>query len=129
MGKRGRPRKQKPAPVTPSKAEQCYTLLSSDDETSKKDNQVSLRLPPASQRRGAGSERGGLIAITPPDRSPAAEKTTPVTRANGQKKIKLNGLRKKEESSGDSDATEVYVHGFAWGIQIRCIEGLFAGIR
>ncbi|CAF3872676.1 unnamed protein product [Adineta steineri] len=111
MGKRGRPPKRKVVPATPAKEEECYTILSSDEEIGKKDE--TLRLPSPSQRRGAGNERGGTIIITPPDRTSSSknitEKTTPVTRkTRHKKKIILNGNNKKDNTSGDSDATEVY---------------------
>ncbi|CAF5090399.1 unnamed protein product, partial [Rotaria sp. Silwood1] len=43
MGKRGRPPKRKSVTNTPSKRDQCYTILSSDDETGNK--KETLRLP------------------------------------------------------------------------------------
>jgi hypothetical protein len=115
MGKRGRPKKNKIVPNTVQKAEQCYTILSSDEESGKKEE--TLRLPSPSQRRGAGNERSEPIIITPPDRSTPLvdvnEKTTTLTRNNStKKKIILNGIKKKDDTSGDTDATEVYVHSF-----------------
>ena len=118
MGKRGRPRKI-PVPDTISKVEQCYTILSSDEDIGKKKN--TLRLPSPSQRRGAGSVRGGMMAITPPERTTpvtgSIQKRTSLTRdCTSKKKIKLNGIHKKDDDddddSGDSDATEVYVQSF-----------------
>ncbi|UJR34129.1 hypothetical protein I4U23_021536 [Adineta vaga] len=102
MGKRGRPPKRKVVTETPKKVEECYMILSSDEETNK--TEKSLRLPSPNQRRGAGNERGRTISLTPPDRTVSVKKTTPVTK----KKIILNGNHKKNQSSGDSDATEVY---------------------
>jgi len=115
MGKRGRPPKRKIVPDTTKKAAQCYTILTSDEEVNNKEE--SLRLPSPTQRRGAGNARGGTIIITPPDRTASLtnniEKKTPLARNNGtKKKIILNGLNKKDETSGDSDATEVYVQVF-----------------
>lgn len=113
MGKRGRPPKKKVLPKEePPKVEQCYTILSSDEDTKKKDKTLNLPLP--SQRRGKGNERNGPSVITPPDRTKPLNngngKTTPSTKNNSnKKKIVLNGIKKKDETSGDSDATEVYV--------------------
>ncbi|CAF2952071.1 unnamed protein product [Rotaria sp. Silwood2] len=119
MGKRGRPPKRKSAINTPSKVDQCYTILSSDDETGNK--KETLRLPSPSQRRGVGNERNETIIITPPDRSKPStnnvEKSTPVTRSNNnnnnnnninKKKVTINHHTKDSEASGDTDATEVY---------------------
>jgi hypothetical protein len=114
MGKRGRPPKKKILTDTVSKAEQCYMILSSDDdETGKKDD--TLRLPSPGQRRGIGNQRSEIMIISPPDRTTSAmdvnEKPTALTRNNtNKKKIILNGNIKKDDTSGDSDATEVYVH-------------------
>jgi len=116
MGRRGRPPKNKIVSDTVSKPEECYTILSSDEETGKKEE--TLRLPSPTQRRGPGNERNEGIIITPPDRT-----TTPLIDVNGKvailtrnnsnkKKIILNGNKKKDDTSGDSDATEVYVHDF-----------------
>jgi hypothetical protein len=116
MGKRGRPPKKKPVPDTVSKAAQCYTIVSSDEDIGKKEETLSL--PSPTQRRGAGSERGGTMVITPPERSTpltdSTEKRSSLTRdCAGKKKIKLNGIHKKDDDdSGDSDATEVYVQSF-----------------
>ncbi|CAF0990223.1 unnamed protein product [Rotaria sp. Silwood1] len=117
MGKRGRPPKRKSVTNTPSKRDQCYTILSSDDETGNK--KETLRLPSPSQRRGVGNERNGTIIITPPDRTISStnsvEKNTPVTRNNNNnnnntnnKKIIINHNNKDSNASGDTDATEVY---------------------
>ena len=118
MGKRGRPPKKKPVQDTISKVEQCYTILSSDEDNGK--NEETLRLPSPSQRRGAGSVRGGAMSITPPDRTTTLtdtmEKRSSLTRdCSTKKKIKLNGIKKKDsddDDTGDSDATEVYVQVF-----------------
>jgi hypothetical protein len=113
MGRQGRSSK-KVVPDTVSKAEECYTILSSDEEIGKKED--ILCLPSPSQRRGPGNERTEPIIITPPDRTTHLidvneEKTTILTRNNNnKKKIILNGKNKKDDTSGDSDATEVYVH-------------------
>ncbi|CAF3883984.1 unnamed protein product [Rotaria magnacalcarata] len=112
MGKRGRPPKKKPID-TAAKVDECYTILSSDEETGSKPETLSL--PSPSQRRGMGNERNGTIVITPPNRSILStknvEKNAPLTRNNNnnKKKLILNGKNKKSDSSGDSDATEVYV--------------------
>ena len=120
MGKRGRPPKKKPIPATTSKADQCYTMLSSDEEISKK-NEL-LRLPSPSQRRGVGNEHCETITITP-STSPPADRTmtrtdineerTSVTRSTTtKKKIIINQNKKNRDASGDTDATEVYVRVF-----------------
>ena len=84
MGKRGRPSKKKPNGNTTTKVDQCYAILSSDEEVVNK--KETLRLPSPSQRRGVGNERNNTIIITPPDRSTALtnniEKKTPLTRNN-----------------------------------------------
>ncbi|CAF3746940.1 unnamed protein product [Rotaria socialis] len=115
MGKRGRPPKKKPIDTT-TKVDECYTILSSDEETGSKPDTLSL--PSPSQRRGMGNDRNGTIVITPPDRlilsTKNVEKKTPLTRNNNnnnnnnKKKLILNGKNKKSDTSGDSDATEVY---------------------
>ena len=115
MGKRGRPPKKKPIANTTTKVDECYTILSSDEETSSKPE--ALTLPSPSQRRGMGNERNGKNGITPTDRSiPSTkniEKNTPLIKNNNnhsnKKKLILNGTDKKIDTSGDSDATEVYV--------------------
>ena len=88
MGKRGRPRKKSPA----KKAEQCYTLVSSDEDTP--------RLPSPSQRRGVGLERPEPVA-------PPSPPTTRVTRQSASKKPVVEEPKTPVESSADSDATEV----------------------
>ncbi len=115
MGKRGRPPKKKTVPDTVPEPEQCYMILSSDEETGKKEE--ILRLPSPSQRRGVGYDRSDPIIITPPVRTTPStdvieEKTTLTRDANKKKKIILNGKNKKDDTSGDSDATEVYVQDF-----------------
>jgi hypothetical protein len=115
MGKRGRPRK-KPATNVPTKVTQCYTL-SSDEETGNKEK--ILRLPSPTQRRGVGNERGGSIVLTPPNRTTTlanvnGKKTPLKTNDSVKKKIIINGNHKKDETSGDSDATEVYVERFLY---------------
>ena len=105
MGKRGRPSKKKPSPITVPKHEECYTILSSDEELTKKDE--TLQLPSPTQRRGVGNEWTGA-SITPPTLSVDTNEK-PTKNSTGKKKIVLNGIRKKDDSSGDSDATEMYV--------------------
>jgi len=118
MGKRGRPPKRKVVENTIPKAEQCYMILSSDEEagTGNGKKEEILRVPSPSQRRGIGNERNGSIFITPPDRTTSStdvnEKSPILIRNSNKKKIILNGNNKKADSSGDSDATEVYVYNF-----------------
>ncbi|CAF1582131.1 unnamed protein product [Adineta ricciae] len=96
MGKRGRPPKRKVVSDASKVVEECYTILSSDEEIEKKDQ--PLRLPEPTQRRGVGNERTSTTPLTPS-----------VAKTNGQKKkIILGGKNKKDQTSGDSDATEVY---------------------
>lgn len=114
MGKRGRPPKKKSNAKTSSKLDECYTILSSDEETGFKNEK--LRLPSPTQRRGSGNERTEINVSTPSDRSKSltsnTEKTTSTNRKNNdnnKKKIKLSSINKKSDTSADSDATEVYV--------------------
>ena len=120
MGKRGRPPKKKPVPATTSKADQFYTMLSSDEESGNK-NEV-VRLPSPSQRRGVGNERCETTKTTPsapPPLTPQADRTMIqadtnekriITRnASTKKKIITNQNKKNSDASDDTDATEVYV--------------------
>ena len=109
MGKRGRPPKKKvlPEPVPKEEEEECYTILSSDED--------AVDLPSPAQRRGTRNERNKKTITTPSNRKKSLiddkEKPTPTRNGTGiKKKIVLNGLKKKDDASGDSDATEVYVH-------------------
>jgi hypothetical protein len=110
MGKRGRPPKKKSLLETVSKDEECYTILSSDEEE-------TLHLPSPSQRRGVENERNELIITTPshcptPSNDLNEKPTALIRNGSNKKKILLNGIHKKDDTSGDSDATEVYVYHF-----------------
>jgi hypothetical protein len=126
MGKRGRPSKKKPLSITVPNDEQCYTILSSDEEVTNKEE--ILRLPSPSQRRGTGNEWSGASITTPSSDCQTSsadvnEKPTTLTRNNnGKKKIVLNGIHKKDDASGDSDATEVYVQHFFLLLRNSSIE-------
>ena len=106
MAKRGRPRKKqvrrKPARLS---------TISSDEDDEKKTSEIS-NLPSPSQQPAAGNEPSGTTADASQDPSEDIDEknTTKLTKNNSnKKKIILTGARKKDETSGDSDATEVYV--------------------
>lgn len=112
MGKRGRPPKKKVVAKTPSKTEQCYPIVNDDEEAGKKND--ILPLPSRRQRRGTRNNRAETDAISTADPQTSLidtekESTTAIKVEKNKKKIKLNTSKQKTETSGDSDATEVYV--------------------
>lgn len=106
MAKRGRPRKKKVV-----RKPKRTTILPSDEEVDKKTDDTS-NIPSPSQQPNAGNEPSGRTIDTSQDPSDDIDDktTSKLTKTNSnKKKIILTGARKKDDTSADSDATEVYV--------------------
>lgn len=106
MGKRGRPPKKK----VPPKPVQRSVILSSEEDEEKTKNET-FNVSSSSQRQEPGNELNATNIDTSQDHSEEFDEkpTEKVTRNSNKKKIILTGARKKDDTSDDSDATEVYV--------------------
>ena len=109
MGKRGRPR-TRPLANRKVKEDQCYTLVSSDDDVAVE--RGSMRLPSPTQRRGVGNERVTTLNSAEPARTLTStnenEEKAPLKRAHHRRTVRTTRANTKQNNaSGDSDATEV----------------------
>lgn len=103
--RRGRPPKKKVSP----KSVQRPSILNSEDDDEIKNETSNLSSP--LQQQTTGNELNGTNIDTSQDPSEDFNQnsTSKVTRNSNKKKIILTGARKKDDTSDDSDATEVYV--------------------